>query len=62
MRQVVQVYIRWNDRSLQAPRLQLAWFDRVSVAARTRLRVQFTVAPRSMALWVSQGWTVPSGE
>ena len=62
MWQVIQVYISWNDKSLPAPKLQLAWFDRVAVKAGKGQRVPFTVAPRSMALWVNQGWTIPSGE
>ncbi|XP_070188990.1 uncharacterized protein [Littorina saxatilis] len=59
--EVVQVYIRWRDATLPAPKLQLAWFDRVCVAAGQRLIVSFNIEPRIMALWVNNGWFVKPG-
>ncbi|KAK7108018.1 hypothetical protein V1264_015821 [Littorina saxatilis] len=59
--EVVQVYIRWNDQSLPAPTLQLAWFDRVTVTGGTSQKIQFTVTRQSMAVWLVQGWTISPG-
>lgn len=60
--EVEQVYISWNDTTLQAPRLQLAWFDRVAIPAGHDMTLTFTVDPQSMAIWMeTTGWTIYSG-
>ncbi|KAK7480729.1 hypothetical protein BaRGS_00027990 [Batillaria attramentaria] len=60
--EVIQVYIRWMDDTLPAPRLQLAWFDRVTVEPRRNLTVPFEVEARSMALWMNGGWYLTAGK
>ncbi|KAK7480750.1 hypothetical protein BaRGS_00028011 [Batillaria attramentaria] len=61
--EVIQVYIRWMDDTLPAPRLQLAWFDRVTVAPGQNgdVTVPFEVEARTMALWISDGWRITPG-
>nr|KAG5694879.1 hypothetical protein BaRGS_029496 [Batillaria attramentaria] len=54
--EVIQVYIRWMDDTLPAPRLQLAWFDRVTVHPQSPVTVPFEVEARSMELWINDGW------
>ncbi|KAK7491119.1 hypothetical protein BaRGS_00017683, partial [Batillaria attramentaria] len=58
--EAVQVYISWQNTSLPAPKLQLAWFDRVTIPAGQTRTVEFVVQAKSMALWFDQGWEVPS--
>nr|KAG5694882.1 hypothetical protein BaRGS_029499 [Batillaria attramentaria] len=62
--EVIQVYIRWMDDTLPAPRLQLAWFDRVTVAPGQNgdVTVPFEVEARTMALWISDGWRITPGQ
>ncbi|XP_070191048.1 uncharacterized protein [Littorina saxatilis] len=59
--EVVQIYIRWKDASLPAPKLQLAWFDRVTVAAGQEIQLSFTIDAKVMALWINDGWYVKPG-
>lgn len=59
---MVQIYIRWKDASLPAPKLQLAWFDRVTVAAGQEIQLSFTIDAKVMALWINDGWYVKPGE
>ncbi|KAK7108563.1 hypothetical protein V1264_016285 [Littorina saxatilis] len=61
--EVAQVYISWQDESLPAPKLQLCWFKRFTMTAnQERLKVDFEVDPRSMALWISGGWYITPGK
>ena len=60
--EVVQVYIRWKDSSLPAPKIQLAWFQRVTVSAGQQLEVRFEIEAKIMALWIDDGWFVKPGE
>ncbi|XP_070191071.1 uncharacterized protein [Littorina saxatilis] len=59
--EVVQVYIRWGDASLPAPKIQLAWFNRVTIAAGQKSQLSFEVEARTMALWINDGWFVKPG-
>ncbi|KAK7480728.1 hypothetical protein BaRGS_00027989 [Batillaria attramentaria] len=60
--EVIQVYIRWMDDTLPAPRLQLAWFDRVTVPPGNEgVVIPFTVEARTMALWINGGWNITPG-
>lgn len=59
--EVVQVYISWVDKSLPAPQRQLAWFDRVFIPSGSSVNLTFTVAARSMALWLDDGWNISGG-
>ncbi|KAK7480749.1 hypothetical protein BaRGS_00028010, partial [Batillaria attramentaria] len=59
--EVIQVYIRWMDDTLPAPRLQLAWFDRVTVHPQSPVTVPFEVEARSMELWINDGWRITPG-
>nr|KAG5694878.1 hypothetical protein BaRGS_029495 [Batillaria attramentaria] len=61
---VVQVYIRWRDIPLPegTPKIQLAWFDRISMkAGQSNLQVSFEVEARSMAQWKNGGWFIEEG-
>ncbi|KAK7107946.1 uncharacterized protein [Littorina saxatilis] len=60
--EAVQVYISWTDKLLPAPKLQLAWFDRVTIKSRDTIHVNFTVDARQMALWFYDGWEVRAGD
>ncbi|KAK7108550.1 hypothetical protein V1264_016279 [Littorina saxatilis] len=59
--EVVQVYIQWKDASLPAPKIQLAWFNRVTIAAGQKSQLSFEVEARTMALWINDGWFVKPG-
>ncbi|KAK7480737.1 hypothetical protein BaRGS_00027998 [Batillaria attramentaria] len=62
--EVVQVYIRWRDIPLPegTPKIQLAWFDRISMkAGQSNLQVSFEVEARSMAQWKNGGWFIEEG-
>ncbi|KAK7108546.1 uncharacterized protein [Littorina saxatilis] len=59
--EVIQVYIRWEDASLPAPKIQLAWFSRVTVMAGQQLQIPFEVDPKIMALWMNDGWFIKPG-
>ncbi|KAK7100470.1 uncharacterized protein [Littorina saxatilis] len=59
--EVVQVYIDWRNSSLPAPKLQLVWFDRVTTGPGQVVTVNFTVKSSTMALWMDNQWTVPTG-
>ncbi|KAK7108561.1 hypothetical protein V1264_016284 [Littorina saxatilis] len=59
--EVFQVYIRWRDASLPAPKMQLGWFQRVTVGAGQHIRLSFEVEAKTMALWVDGGWQVKPG-
>ncbi|KAK7088568.1 uncharacterized protein [Littorina saxatilis] len=60
--EVVQVYIDWKNSSLPAPRLQLVWFDRVTIPGGLNATVSFAVKASSMALWMDNKWTIPAGD
>ncbi|KAK7497353.1 hypothetical protein BaRGS_00011397 [Batillaria attramentaria] len=60
--EVVQVYIQWTNSTLPAPQLQLAWFTRITMAARqTNLQVPFQIEGQTMALWVNDSWRIAAG-
>ncbi|XP_067673888.1 uncharacterized protein [Haliotis asinina] len=61
--EVIQVYIQWMNATQPTPKLQLAWFDRVTIPANREMNVNFTVSVQSMAIWVdSTGWAVEEGQ
>lgn len=60
--QVIQVYISWINATVPAPKIQLAWFDRISVPAGKQVNVNFTVVAHSMALWYDDGWEIRPGK
>ncbi|KAK7108560.1 uncharacterized protein [Littorina saxatilis] len=59
--EVAQIYIRWTDTSLPAPKIQLAWFKRVTIAANEQVQLSFEVEARTMAVWINDGWHIKSG-
>ncbi|XP_067674830.1 uncharacterized protein [Haliotis asinina] len=61
--EVIQVYIQWMNATQPTPKLQLAWFDRVTIPANREMNVNFTVSAESMAVWVGNaGWTIEEGQ
>ncbi|KAK7108548.1 uncharacterized protein [Littorina saxatilis] len=59
--EVVQVYIRWRDASLPAPKIQLAGFQRVTLSSGQMTVLSFEVEARTMAVWINDGWFVKPG-
>ncbi|XP_067673889.1 uncharacterized protein [Haliotis asinina] len=61
--EVIQVYIQWMNATQPTPKLQLAWFDRVTIPATGSVMLNFTVSAESMAIWMdNKGWVVEEGE
>lgn len=60
--QAVQVYLSWEEQGVPAPKVQLAWFDRLTIPKGGSKTVTFTVEAKTMALWVNNGWKISSGK
>ena len=59
---MTQVYIRWRDQTLPAPKLQLVWFQRYLVpTGGGNVKMEFHIEAQSMAVWLDDGWHVKPG-
>ncbi|KAK7108537.1 uncharacterized protein [Littorina saxatilis] len=60
--EVAQVYISWRNYTTPSPRLQLAWFNRITVPVGGKgITVDFEIDPKTMAVWHSDGWYIEAG-
>ncbi|KAK7108591.1 hypothetical protein V1264_016300 [Littorina saxatilis] len=59
--EAVQVYMSWEEQGVPAPKVQLAWFDRLTIPKGGSKTVTFTVEAKTMALWVNNGWKISQG-
>ncbi|KAK7108540.1 uncharacterized protein [Littorina saxatilis] len=60
--EVIQIYIRWQDPPINAPTLQLAWFNRITIPVSEKgVKVNFEIDAKTMALWYKDSWRILPG-
>ncbi|XP_070543010.1 uncharacterized protein [Ptychodera flava] len=58
--EVSQLYLSWNDATIEVPKWQLVAFNRTEIQSSKSIIVSFTISPRAMALY-TDSWVIEPG-
>ncbi|BFZ18972.1 hypothetical protein BsWGS_22010 [Bradybaena similaris] len=59
--EVIQCYIQWQNKSLPVPKIQLVYFNRVSIQAHAQQNLTFQVSWENWSYWNNGAWAVQTG-
>ncbi|HEV8658141.1 MAG TPA: glycoside hydrolase family 3 N-terminal domain-containing protein [Thermoanaerobaculia bacterium] len=59
--EIVQLYVRQTVASASRPVKELKGFQRVTLAAGEKRRIEFTIAPNDLRFWSDRGWKTEPG-